>query len=273
MKKQLILAVAVLGISLFCFEGYIMSLNSAVTIKVNIEKATFHYPEPVIIQAYLYGPNPIAAARVFSTVTSPSGKKFTIPFSEDILVGNMVPRSGGYVGVLTELEEDGEYHFLIQADDNNRKAHFATGFIQDLPKPMPTDKPSLTFTDPFRVDYDTVIHVSGYSGGKGLPPLKISTLYADVDPEQCVHFSWMVPLNIGSKGQYEIRYSFKEISSEKAWKEAKTIYAGKYQSKGGETQKQKICGLAKGTIHFAVKSSNRKGLQSEISNNYIVVIK
>ncbi len=112
-----------------------------------------------------------------------------------------------------------------------------------------------------------------YAGKTGLPPLKITTLYASIDSAQCVHLFWQVPINIGRDGKYEIRYSSKSIASKNAWDEARLSHEGKYTSKAGETQEHKICELGKGTYYFAVKSVNSKGFQSEISNDYIVVIK
>ena len=253
--------------------GELLAQNSDVIMKVVIDKKLFRYPEPVIIKAYLYGPNPVAGAWVSAAITAPSGKKITLPLSEDMLVDNMKPRNGEYAGVLADLDEDGEYRVHVQADDNDHKAHFAEGFIQDLPNPMPADESIRVVSDSFQVGHDTTMMVSGYSGRNGLPPLKITTLSASIDSRQCVRLQWMVPMNIGSGGQYEIRCSPRIISSEASWNEAKTVYAGKYRSKEGETQVQRICNLTRGTACFAVKSISRKGLRSERSNNYIVILK
>jgi len=249
--------------------------NVRVNMKLVLNKRDFHFPEPITIQIFLYKLRPISGAKVTASITSPSGKILNIPFSENVLLGPTLPESGSYVGIITELEEDGQYQVIIQANDNNGNARYAKPFVGDLPEKQKIieDKPSPKPIGSFKTESVITINAFGYAGKAGLPPLKVTTLYASIDSDQCVHLFWQVPINIGRDGMYEIRYSSKSITSKNAWDEARLSHEGKYISKAGETQEHKICDLGKGTYYFAVKSVNSKGFQSEISNDYIVVIK
>jgi len=249
--------------------------NARVNMKIALNKRDFHYPEPIKIQVFLYKLRPISGAKVKASITSASGKIFNIPFSENILLGSTPPESGSYVGIITELEEDGQYQVIIQANDNNGNARYAKPFVGELPEKQKIieDKPSPEPVGSFQIESVITINAFGYAGKAGLPPLKVTTLYASVDSYQCVHLLWQVPMNIRRDGRYEIRYSSRSITSRNAWSEARLGYEGKYTSKAGETQEHEICDLGKGTYYFAVKSVNSKGSQSEISNDYIAVIK
>lgn len=249
--------------------------NARVNMKIVQKKRDFHFPEPVTIQVFLYKLRPISSAKVTASITSPSGKIFNIPFSENILLGPTLPESGSYVGIITDLEENGQYQVIIQANDNNGNARYAKPFVGDLPEKQKIieDKPSPEPVGSFQIESVIIISAFGYAGKAGLPPLKVTTLYASIDSDQCVHLFWQVPINIGRDGKYEIRYSSKSITSRDAWGEARRGYVGKYINKAGETQEHKICDMRKGTYYFAVKSVNSKGSQSEISNDYIAVIK
>ena len=250
------------------------SQNVEVDMKIVSNKKDFHYPEPIAIQVFLYRPYPISGAKVSAIVTSPSGKNFKIPFTEDFLLGPTLPGSGSYVGMLTDLEEDGQYQVGIEANDNNGKAYFAKQLGEELPDTQRTiDNSSPRTVGSFQIQSMISINVFGYVGKFGLPPLKITTLYASVDSDQCVYLFWEVPINIGPDGEYEIRYSSQSITSERAWSDARLAYKGKYTRKGGETHEHKICGLGKGIFYFAVRSVNSKDFQSEISNDYIVIIR
>ncbi|MBA7606132.1 hypothetical protein ES703_13271 [subsurface metagenome] len=249
--------------------------NARVNMKLALNKRDFHFPEPITIQIFLYKLRPISGAKVTASITSPAGKIFNIPFSENVLLGPTLPESGSYVGIVTDLEEDGQYQVIIQANDNNGNAHYAKPFVGNLPEKQKIieDKPQREPVGSFKTESMITINAFGYAGKAGLPPLKVTTLYASIDSDQCVHLFWQVPINIGRNGGYEIRYSSKSITSKNAWDEARLSHEGKYISKAGETQEHKICDLGKGTYYFAVKSVNSKGFQSEISNDYIVVIK
>lgn len=246
-----------------------------VNMKLVLNKRGFHFPEPMTIQVFLYKVRPISGAKVTASVTSPAGKILSILFSENVLLGPTLPESGSYVGIVTDLEEDGQYQVKIQANDNNGNAHYARPFVGNFPEKQKIieDKPQREPVGSFQIESVITISVFGYAGKAGLPPLKVTTLYASVDSDQCVHLFWQVPINIGRDGKYEIRYSSKSITSKNAWDEARQGCKGKYTSKAGETQENKICDLGKGTYYFTVKSVNSKGFQSEISNDYIVVIK
>ncbi len=249
--------------------------NARVNMKIVQKKRDFHFPEPITIQVFLYKLRPISSAKVTASITSPSGKIFNIPFSENILLGSTPPESGSYVGIITDLEENGQYKVIIHASDNNGNAYYAEPFREDLPEKqkITEDKPSRKPVGSFQIESMINFSAFGYAGKSGLPPLKVTTLYASIDSDQCVHLFWQVPINIGRDGKYEIRYSSKSIASKNAWDEARLSHEVKYTSKAGETQEHKICDLGKGTYYFAVKSVNSKGFQSEISNDYIVVIK
>lgn len=248
--------------------------NGRVEMKTVINKKEFFYPEPVIIQVLLSGTNPISGAQVLGEVTPPSGKPFPITFSENILPGWTTPGNGSYTAVVTDLKEDGQYRFKIEASDNNNSAYYAKPFREDLPDSQSTNGLGQNFgiIPPFKIESIISVNVFGYSGKAKLPPLKITTLYASVDSDGCVQLFWQTPPNIGQDGSYEIRYSSQSITSLELWNKATLAYEGKYSSKPGETQEQKICSLGKGIFYFCVISRNNRTSQSEISNDYIVVI-
>jgi len=239
-------------------------INDAdVEMKISAVQRSFRYPEPVKLQVFLFKPNPVLGARVEATVTSPSGSTFKVPFSENILIGATTPGSGSYVAIITEFQEDGRHLIRIQADDNEGRAHFAGS---------PSDKKTSSGLGSFEIARLISIQVSGYQDKPGLPPLRINSLYAAVDEDRCIHLSWQVPLNIGRGGSYEIRYSHERIDSGEVWTRAEPLYEGNYDQKGGKTQAYKSCELDQGRYHFAVISKNKMGAESELSNNYIVVV-
>jgi hypothetical protein len=249
--------------------------NVSVEMKIPMDNKEFYYPEPITIQVFLSKPYPISGAQVSGVVIPPSGKPFTITFSENILVGWTLPDSGSYTAVITDLEEDGQYQVRIEANDNDSTAHFAKPFGEDLPDSQSTNDPDQSpgFVTPFKIESIISINAFGYTGKPRLPPLKITTLYASVDSDHCIHLFWQTPANIAQDGRYEIRYSFQSITSIELWNKANLGYEGKYSSKSGKTQEHKICGLGKGIFYFCVVSRNNRALQSEISNDYLVVVK
>jgi hypothetical protein len=178
-------------------------------------------------------------------------------------MGATIPESGSYVAIITNVEEDGRYVINIRADDNEGRAHFA-GF--------PTAEKGSSGVGSFDIERLMSIEVSGYEGMPGLPPLRINSLYAEVDDDQCILLSWQVPLNIGQGGSYEIRYSHERIYTREAWAGAEVLHRGEYSQTGGETQSYRSCELGQGRYHFAVISENSLGVQSDISNSYIVVL-
>jgi hypothetical protein len=117
------------------------------------------------------------------------------------------------------------------------------------------------------------IQVFGYEGAAGLPPLKVTTLYASVESKNRVLLSWQTPINIGPGGLFEIRCAIQCQKLRNAWIEAQLLFRGKYTRKGGETQEYETGVLDKGKYCFAVISENRNGLKSEISNQYIIILK
>jgi hypothetical protein len=242
-------------------ENLIEDVN--VEMKISTVKRSFHYPEPIKLQVFLFKPYPVLGARVEGTIVSPSGSTFKVPFSENILIDATTPESGSYVAIITDLQEDGRYVVKIRADDNKGRAHFA-GF--------PTAEKGPSGVGSFEIERLVSIQVSGYEGMPGLPPLRIDSLYAEVDDDQCILLSWQVPLNIGQGGSYEIRYSHERIDSREAWAGAEVLHRGQYSQRGGETQSYRSCELGEGRYYFAVISENKMGAESEISNNYIVVL-
>jgi hypothetical protein len=249
--------------------------NVSVEMKIPTDNKDFYYPEPITIQVFLFKPYPISGAQVSGVVIPPYSKPFTITFSENILVGWTLPESGSYTAVITDLEEDGQYQVRIEANDNDNTAHFAKPFGEDLPDSQSTNDSdqSAGLVTPFNIESIISINTFGYTGKHRLPPLKITTLYASIDSDQCIRLFWQTPANIGQDGRYEIRYSSQSITSIEAWNKANLGYEGKYSSKAGETEEHEICGLAKGIFYFCVVSRNNIALQSKISNDYIVVVK
>ena len=65
-----------------------------VEMKIVSSQRSFHYPEPIKLQVFLFERHPVLGARVEATVTSPSGSTFEVPFSENILLGATTPESG-----------------------------------------------------------------------------------------------------------------------------------------------------------------------------------
>lgn len=234
-----------------------------VEMKIASSQRNFHYPEPIKLQVFLFGRHPVLDARVEATVTSPSGSTSQVPLSENILLGATTPESGSYVAIITDFQKDGRYLITIRADDNGGRAYIA-GSRRD-------DKTSLG-VGPFDIERLMSIQVSGYEDRPSLPPLRINTLYAEVSDEQCILLSWQVPLNIGRDGSYEIRYSHELIQSREDWARAELLHKGRYSKKGGETQSYRSCEFGQGRYLLAVISNNKMGVQSEISNNYIVVL-
>jgi len=234
-----------------------------VEMKISSSQRSFRFPEPVKLQVFLFEPNPVLGARVEATVTSPSGNTFKVPFSENILIGATTPGSGSYAAIITDLQEDGRYLISVRADDNEGKAYFVYS---------PNKKKISSGVGSFEIERLMSIQVSGYEDKPSLPPLSINSLYAEVDDEQCILLAWLVPLNIGPEGIYEIRYSHESIYSMEAWGGAELLHRGRYNQKGGETQSYRSCELGRGRYHLAVISKNKMGVQSEISNNYIVVV-
>lgn len=249
--------------------------DAPIEMKLGTSKREFRYPEPVTIQVFLYKPYPVAGAGVSASVISPSGRMFEIQFSEDLLIGSTTPGSGSYVAILTDLQEDGRYQVNIRADDSKGRAHFAVPFGEDVAGPKKNLKGEHTRARPGPFDITQVFyfHASGYEGHPGLPPLKVTTLYASVDSQQCVHLSWQVPLNIGNEGKYEIRYTSERPKLRKDWLEAPLLHRGEYINKGGESEEYKICQLSSGMYYFVVISENSQGIKSAVSNVYTVVIK
>ena len=234
-----------------------------VEMKIVSSQRSFHYPEPIKLQVFLFGRHPVLGARVEATVASPSGSTSKVPFSENILLGAATPESGSYVAIVTDFQEDGRYLITIRADDNEGRAYFA--------RSRRDDKTSSTVGS-FDIERLMSIQLSGYEDKPALPPLRINTLYAEVSDEQCILLSWQVPLNIGRDGSYEIRYSHELIQSRQDWARAEVLHKGRYSKKGGEAQSYRSCELGQGRYLLAVISKNKMGVQSEISNNYIVVV-
>jgi hypothetical protein len=104
---------------------------------------------------------------------------------------------------MTDLEEDGQYQVIIQANDNNGNAHYAEPFVEDLPEKqkISEDKPQREPVGSFQIESMITFSAFGYAGKAGLPPLKVTTLYASFDSDQCVHLFWQVPINIGRDGK------------------------------------------------------------------------
>jgi hypothetical protein len=230
--------------------------------KISTVKRSFHYPEPIELQVFLFKPYPVLGANVEGAIVSPSGDSFKVPFSENILIGATTPESGSYVAIITDLQEDGRYVIKVRADDNEGSAHFAGS---------PSNKKVSSGLGSFEIERLISLQVSGYEGMPSLPPLRINTLYAEID-DHCIVLSWQVPLNIGQDASYEIRYSHERIDSRKGWGEAEVFYRGEYSQRGGETQSYRSCELGEGRYYFAIISENKMGAESEISNNYIVVL-
>lgn len=248
--------------------------NVSTEMKIITDKKEFYFPDSVTIQIFLFKPYPVSGAGVSAQVTPPSGKVFEINFSENILVGSTLPNSGSYVAIITNLEEDGRYLISIQADDNGGQAYFATPFGEDVSdNQKKIEAKHLGRTGPFEISRMIRIQAFGYEGKAGLPPLKVTTLYASVESDHCIRLFWQIPLNVGPNGKYEIRYSSQCLPLQKAWHEAQLLFRGEYSRKGGDAQEHKTYAFGKGTYCFAVISENREGLKSEISNKYIVVIK
>ena len=59
-------------------ENLISDVN--VEMKISSVKRSFHYPEPIKLQVFLFKSNPVLGARVEATVVSPSGSTFKVPF-------------------------------------------------------------------------------------------------------------------------------------------------------------------------------------------------
>ena len=236
--------------------------NGNVEMKIRTVKRSFFYPKPIQLQVFLFKPYPVSGASVEGTIHSPSGNTFEVRFHENILIGATTPESGSYVAIITDIEEDGRYLIKIRANDNHGSAHFS--------RSSKGEKRS-SCVGPFEIERLINIQATGYEGMPQLPPLKITTLYAEVE-DQCIILSWQVPLNIGRNGNYEIRYSHERIDSRKAWEAAKVLFQGKYHQKGGDMQSYRSCNLGEGKYHFAVISKNKTGGESQISNNYIIVL-
>jgi hypothetical protein len=196
-----------------------------------------------------------------------------IPFHENVLPGATQPESGSYAAFITNIEEDGAYLVTMRADDNNGMASAATPFGEDADRPGKRRSVPRERIGPFQIEAVTTFEAFGYAGNLSVPPLKITTLYASVDSDQCVRLSWGAPLNISDQAAYEVRYASQPMRSESAWNSAQPGCKGKYWKKGGGSIECTLCGVGKGRHFFAVRSFEGGSSQSEISNNYIVVIR
>ena len=234
----------------------------------------FQYPAPATLQIALYGPEPISEARVVATVRSPYGETQEFALTEHLLPAATLPESGSYAAVLATLSEDGRYHVVITASDNDGRARFATPFGEDLPSQPKgrEDTGGTRHLGPFRVESQFDFRISGYSGAPPLPPLRVTTLYASVRSDRCVHLSWQVPPNIERGAAYEIRYSSVPITSEAAWRTATPADRAAYAQEGLSSQEHTMCDLPRGMYYIALRSMTAEGVESELSNDYAVRI-
>jgi len=244
---------------------------SPVDLTLESGQREFRYPDPVTLRVSLRGPKPISEASVHGVVTAPSGNIFTIPFTDHILPGWTLPAGGFYLGALPRIDEDGRYAVTIRADDNEGKARVLRPFTADSRENEALRQQPSTATGSFRVEIEIDIDAVGYAGNPAPPPLRITTLYAEVDSERCVHLFWQAPLNLGDSGSYAIRHAPSRLTSEGAWARASTAAMGTYTAGPGETQTHVSCDLDGGSVYLAVKSTNRDGVASVVSNDYHVV--
>ena len=251
-------------------------MATPIRLEVRPAKEVFQYPEPVIITAWLGGERPISGAHIIATITAPSGREYQQIFLENLLFGTTVPGPGTYILVFTDIEEDGPYKIHVQADDGQRRAEYSEPFPAETPNVQPRIAEKSETTGSFRLDDLLIISTQFYHGKTKLPPLRVWDLYASFGDENCVTcvtLDWTVPLNIGSSGMYEIRQAREAITTEKAWSEADSVYKGGYLNQGGARESKNICKLPSGTFHFVIRSIDKSGIESELSNDYTVVTK
>lgn len=237
--------------------------GAAASLKLRIERVAVRYPEPIVVEAYLFAPDPVAGARVAGEVTTPSGQRLRLAFDEDVVAAGGRPSSGAYRAVLQDVLEDGDFRIHVVADDGHGAARFADAFPSDATgaaAERPVRRPPA-----FRVAADAVIHAAGYAGRGALPPSPATTLRVELAGPGCVALSWTAPRGVGEGDAWELRGGPVPPASAAAWDRAVPVAAGRYAVAGGEVR-ARPCGLVPGTSCFAVRSTRRDGTPSEPSN-------
>ena len=221
----------------------------AMPVQLFIEiKEKYRYPEPVVVRVQLTDENPVLNAYITGIVKFNSEKEQVV-FSENALLHSNFPDSGVYSAVLP-VSQDGMYSLTVTAQSGT-----SSGENSDRS---------------FSLTKEKKFQLQGYSDKKRVPPVKIDTLYAEIDSEGNIILSWIVPLNIGDNGSFEIRYSSRRIGTIEDWNSATAIVNSKYHTEGGELCRYKHNIEDKGLFYYAVVSFNKEGSRSEVSNNYIV---
>ncbi len=267
------LMVGVLFLVLFQI-GSIKSIraNSDInTIKLDPTPTTkaFKFPEMIILKVRLQGLHPISRASVWADVQGPAGDNQRLWFRE---TGGTSPYDVLYSAAVPPPVVDGIYGITVFANDNQGQAQFVIGFESE-PRPGTETTSAQRDLPPFEIWHAFEIKLEGYNAKQDLRPLKIRDLYAEKHEKGCYRLFWTAPLGISPNDQYEIRASQKSFCSQRTWREASIVIKEHYTVKGGEPQHEVVCLPAKGRYYLAARSLSTTGLASEISNDYIVVIK
>jgi hypothetical protein len=240
--------------------------HSLIQIDTSPTPDRFHYPDPVILQVYLNGPQPISGARVTAEVRGPSGATQRVSFRE---AGGTGPNDVRYSAVVTPLHEDGVYLVNVIADDNQSRATFAAG-LESEPRPGQERSAACAILPLFKVEKIFQFTAHGYGSKQDFQPSRVTDLYIERTPNGCYLLNWTAPLGLKTGSRYEVRASRAALTSEKAWQEAESLTTAAYSAKGGDQQTETVCLSGKGRFYLAVRSLSAGGLESAISNDYVV---